>query len=240
MLERYKQTKFYHGWVKFCNDLRPMNWKQRLEYLWMYYKEYAYLVSLVLVAVVLTVTIIINRSKNTLVSGMMINISVDPLGMSYMKEEYQNDIAPGDKWNIVELDYTNFGDMEDLEFGEHSFYASQILLARVSGQMLDYIIMDKFAMEYYIAQDVYLDLREFFTPEELADLEAQNRVIWAMQEGDTDRWPIAIKITDIPYVKDNVKNEGDIYFALSGHVRDMDACRSAWERLNAWESKTEE
>jgi hypothetical protein len=38
MLERYKASKFYRGWVKFCNDLRPMNWKQRLEYLWMYYK----------------------------------------------------------------------------------------------------------------------------------------------------------------------------------------------------------
>lgn len=171
---------------------------------------------------------------------MMINLAVDPVGMNYMKEDYQNEIAPGDKWNVVELDYTNFGDMEDREFGETSYYASQILLARVSGQMLDYIIMDKFAMEYYITQEVYLDLREFFTEEELAQLEAEKRVIWAMQEGDTDRWPIAIKITDIPYVKDNVKNEGDIYFALSGHVRDMDACRSAWERLNAWESKTEE
>lgn len=237
MLERFKQTKFYHGCVKFWKDIKPMTWKQRLEYLWMYYKEYTFLAFMGLMAVVLAVTIVVNQAKNTLVSGMVINLSVDPMGMSYMKEEYQNEIAPGDKWNVVELDYTSFGDMEDLEFGDASYYASQVLLARVSGQMLDYIIMDKFAMEYYITQEVYLDLREFFTEEELAQLEAEKKVIWAMQEGDTERWPIAIKITDIPFVKDNVKNEGDVYFALSGHIRDLDACRSAWERLNAWESK---
>lgn len=240
MLERYKQSKFYHGWVKFCNDLRPMNWKQRLEYLWMYYKEYAFLAGLALVAVALVVTMVISRSKETLVSGMMVNITIDPLGKYYMLEDYQNDLAPGDNWHVVELDYTNFGDMMDPEFGESSYYSSQILLARVSGQMLDYMILDKFAMEYYITQEVYLDLGKFFTPEELADLEAQGLVIYAMQEGDTVRWPIAIKITDIPFVKDNVKNEGDIYFALSGNIRDLDACRGAWERLNAWESRETE
>ena len=240
MLERYKQSKFYHGWVKFCNDLRPMNWKQRLEYLWMYYKEYAFLACMGLVAVALLVTILVSRTKETLVSGMMINISIDPLGYSYMKEEWQNELAPGDKQHVVELDYTNFGDMEDYEFGESSYYASQILIARVSGQMLDYIIMDKYAMEYYISQEVYLDLGEFFTAEEMAELESQGRVIYAMQENETVRWPIAIVITDIPFIKDNVKSEGDIYFSLSGHIRDLDACRAAWERLNAWESKAEE
>jgi hypothetical protein len=180
---------------------------------------------------------VISRTKETLVSGMMVNITMDPVGMHYMLEGYQNDLAPGDKKHVVELDYTNFGDMMDLEFGESSYYASQILLARVSGKMLDYMILDKFAMEYYITQEVYLDLSKFFTPEELAELDAQKRVIYAMQEGETVRWPIAIVITDIPYVKDNVKNEGDIYFALSGNIRDLDACRNAWERLNAWESK---
>ncbi len=239
MAGRYKQSKFYHGWVKFCNDLRPMNWKQRLEYLWMYYKEYTYLAILVFIAIALAVSMVISRARNTLVSGIMINLSVDPLGISYMKEEWQNEIAPGDKWNVVELDYTSFGDMEDLEFGESSYYASQILIARVSGQMLDYIILDKFAMEYYIAQEVYLDLREFFTEEELAELAAQDCVIYAMQEGDAERWPIAIDITDTPFVKDNVNAEGEIYFALSGNIRDLDACRAAWERLNAWESKEE-
>lgn len=240
MLERYKQSKFYRGWVKFCSDLKPMSWKQRLEYLWMYYKEYAFLAGLALVAVALVVTMAISRSKETLVSGMMVNINMDPVGMHYMTEGYQNELAPGDKKHVVELDYTNVGDMLDPEFGETSYYSSQILLARVSGQMLDYMILDKFAMEYYIAQEVYLDLSKFFTPEELAELESQGRVIYAMQEGDTVRWPIAIVITDIPFVKDNVKNEGDIYFALSGNIRDLDACRDAWERLNAWESKETE
>ncbi len=236
MLERYKRTKFYHGWVKFCNDLRPMNWKQRLEYLWMYYKEYAFLCFMALMAVVLLVTITVNRAKNTLVSGMMINISIDPIGMNYMKEEYQNDIAPGDKWNVVELDYTNFGDMEDLEFGEQSYYASQILLARVSGQMLDYILLDKFGFEYYASQEVYLDLREVFTEAELSALDAEGKVIYVMEEGTTERVPVSIIITDTQYVKDNMHMEGDVYFALSGSTTRPEMCRDVWERIQSWQT----
>lgn len=240
MLEKYRNTKFYLGWVKFCDDMRPMNWKQRLEYLWMYYKEYAYLAGIALVAVTLIVTMAISRSKETLVSGIMVNITIDPVGKYYMSEGYQNDLAPGDKWHVVELDYTSFGDILDPANGEAYDLASQILIARVSGQMLDYMILDKYAMEYYISQEVYLDLSKFFTEEEIAELNAEGRLIYAMQEGETERYAIAVDISDIPFVKDNITSRGETYFALSGNIRDLDACRHAWERLHAWESKKSE
>lgn len=236
MLERFKKTKFYLGWVKFINDLRPMTWKKRLEYLWMYYKEYAYCAGIVLIAISLLVTILVKQTKESVVSGMIINTTMRQEGFNYLSQDYKEVLAPDDKNKIVELDYTTFGDPLDPENGQNSYYASMILTARVSGAMLDYIIMDKFAMEYYITQEVYLDLREFFTEAELAALDAQDKVIYAMQEGDTDRWPIAINITDMPFVQDNVTSGEDTYFALSGNVRSLEMCRDVWNRLNAWES----
>lgn len=236
MLEKFKETKLYLGWVKFINDLKPMTWKKRLEYLWMYYKEYAYCAGIVVVAISLLVTIIANQTKETIVSGMLVNTTMTQEGMNYLSQDYKAELAPDDKNKLVELEYTTFGDPTDLERGEESYYASMILTARVSGAMLDYIIMDKFAMEYYITQEVYLDLREFFTQEELAELAAQDKVIYAMQEGETERWPIAVVISDLDYVKDNVTSQGDTYFALSGNVRSLETCRNVWDRIHAWKS----
>ena len=119
------------------------------------------------------------------------------------------------------------------------------LVARVSEQLLDYALLDKYAMEYYMGQDVYLDLREFFTAEELAALEAEKRLMYLQvqeEEGEEpgERFPVAVDISNIPFVKDMVTSEGPIYFILSGHIRDLDMCRNVWDRLNAWESKEKE
>ena len=98
------------------------------------------------------------------------------------------------------------------------------------------MILDKFALEYYIAHEVYMDLRDVFSEEELAALAAEDRVIYAQQAGQEERWPIAIKITEIDFVKDNVNSGGDIYFALSGSSPRLDMCYHAWQYLNAWQS----
>ena len=92
-------------------------------------------------------------------------------------------------------------------------------------------------MEFYIIQDVYMDLREFFTEEELAQLDAENRVIYAQQEGENDRWAVAVAITDIPFIQEYVAPaEGEeIYFALSGSTPRPEMCRNVWNYLHAWE-----
>lgn len=237
MYAKFKETKFYQGCVKLLNDLKPMTFQQRVEHLWMYYKEYLWCAGVVLVALSLAVTVIINQTKDTVVSGIMANISIDQEGYNYLSEDYHQRLNGGDKKKIVELDYIYFGDMEDLNNGYNSYYSAMTLTARVSGGQLDYMILDQFALEYYIGQEVYMDLREFFTEQELAQLEAQERVIYAMQEGDTERWPIAVDITQIPFARDNIDSEGKVFFALSGNTQRPEMCRDAWEYIHAWKEK---
>lgn len=236
MLKKFKETKFYKGCVRLKNDMKPMTFKQKMEHLWMYYKEYLWVAGLVLVTLSLVVTIIGSRSKNTLVSGMMVNVTIKQEGYNYLSTDYQERLG-GDKKNVVELDYTTFSDMEDANSGQESYYAAMVLTARVSGAMLDYMILDKFAMEYYITQEVYMDLRDFFTQEELEQLAAEDRVIYAQQAGEEERWPIAVDITDIPFCTDNITSEGQVYFALSGSSPRLEMCRDAWEYINAWKDE---
>lgn len=238
MWEKFKKNKFYLGWKKLIDDMKPMTWKQRADHIYTYYREYLIFVFFGIIMLGLVVTIISSQSKENVIRGIAVNTSLRPECLSYMTDEYKADLGITDKNKSVELEYTTFGDPMDPENGQNSYYASMILTSRVSGAMLDYMLLDKFAMEYYIAQEVYMDLREFFTQEELDVLEKEKRLIYAQQEGQEDRWVIAVDISDIPFTKDNVTNEGKTYFALSGNVRSLENYRSVWERINAWESES--
>ena len=70
--------------------------------------------------------------------------------------------------------------------------------------------------------------------------QTKDRLIYAMMKGEEERWPIAVKITDIPFVKDNVNNKGDIYFGLSGREPNLEMCRNVWEYIHAWEPQAEQ
>lgn len=235
MWKKLKQTKLVQGFIKLKNDLKPMTFKEKCEHLWEYYKEWLLVVFLVIMGISLVTTIIANRSKEVLVSGMMVNIQIEQVGMNYLTTDYAKVLGATSKNQVAEMDATSFGDMLDPEEGENSYYASMILPARVTGKMLDYMIMDEFALEYYILQDIYMDLRDFFTPEELEQLAAEDRLIYIQEEGDLDRMPIAVKITNLDFVKDNVNTEGEIYLSFSGSTPRPEMCRHVWEYLHAWE-----
>lgn len=239
MWESFKKTKIAQGFIKLRNDMKPMTFKEKCEHLWEYYKEWLLVAFLVCMVLGLVCTIIANSKKEVLVSGMMVNIYIEQEGMNYLTSDYAKALGATSKNQVAEVDATAFGDPMDPEQGQNSYYASMILPARVTGAMLDYMILDKFAMEYYIIRDVYLDLREFFTQEELDQLAAEDRIIYCMEEGasEFDRYPIAVKITDLDFVKDNVNNEGDIYFALSGSTPRPEMCRHVWEYLHAWKKE---
>lgn len=239
MIEKFKQTKLYLGVKTLGDQLRPMTFKQKCEHLWEYYKEWLLVVFIVCMGISLAVTVISEQQKEVLVSGMLVNISIDQRGMYYLTTEYAQYLGATDKNQVAEVDYTSFGDPLDPEQGENSYYASMILPSRVTGAMLDYIIMDKFAMEYYITQDLYMDLRDFFTPEELEQLEKEKRVIYAQEEGSFDRVPIAVVITQLPFIQTYVAPEGDnaIYFALAGSTPRPEMCRNVWNYLHDWDPK---
>ena len=235
MKEKFKQSKLYLGFQKLRSDLKPMSFKQKCEHLWEYYREWLLVAFIVIMGISLAATIIAEQRKEVLVSGMMVNISMDQRGMNYLTRDYAEYLGATSENQVAKVDYTSFGDPLDPENGENSYYASMILPSRVTGAMLDYMILDKFAMEYYITQDLYMDLRDFFTEEELAQLEAEKRVIYAQQEGNFDRKPIAVIITDIPFIQVNVAPQDDIYFALSGSSPRPQMCRNVWEYLHDWE-----
>lgn len=237
MMEKFKKSNFYKELVKLGQELKPMSWGKRIDHLWTYYKEYLWVVAIFAVVMVVIITGTINASKEPLAMGMLVNAPIDQAGYDYLTVDYAAHLgAEGNQ--TVELEYTNFSSLEDPTSTEDNYTASMILLARVTSGDMDYIILDKFAMEYYITQGVYLDLREFFTPEELEEL--GSRVIYARQEDEAeeDRWAVAVDISDLPFIKENMGDKTQFYFALSGSTQRKEICRDMWNYLHAWKPES--
>lgn len=237
MRAKWKESKLYLGWVKLCNDMKPMTFKQKVEHIWMYYKEYMLVAFVVLMLIVAVITSAITASKDVIASGIMVNIYIDQEGYNYLSTDYFERLGGDEKDEKVSLEYIYFGDLDDPLNTTDNIGQVEAVVARVEGKMLDYMILDQYAMETYILYEIYMDLGDFFTEEELAELAEADMLIYAQQDGQEEKWPVAVDISSLPFVQDNVNSEGKTYFALAGSTQRMDICRDMWEYLHQWESE---
>ncbi|MBR4864072.1 MAG: hypothetical protein IKU07_05795 [Oscillospiraceae bacterium] len=231
-------TNLKEHFAKEKERMKPMTGKERAEHLWMYYSEYLWVVGVVVILLGAVITSLFNlMTKTTVVTGIMVNFTITQEGHNYLAEDYAEKIGAKEGRELVNLEYTVFDLLSDASASEQSYYAAMTVVAEVSAQKLDYILLDKPGMEFYITQSVYMDLREFFSPEEIAQFAAEDRLIYAQEEGSEDKWVVAVDITELPFVQDTVTSEGPIYFALSGSAPHVEQCRGIWEHINAWPAK---
>lgn len=232
----FKETKFYKELIQLRDEMKPMSWKQRVDHIWTYYKEYIGVFALLLFVLTGLITSSIEAQKDTIITGVMVNITIEQEGFNYLSTDYAEKLDIG-KNQKVSLEYTSFADVAT-SAEEQDYYAAMTVIAEVSAKRLDYMILDKLGMEFYVSQEVYMDLRQVFTEDELAEFAQKNLLVYCMEEEEQEPWPAAIKINDLAYIKDNVTSEGDVYFALSGSSTKYDELRAVWEYINAWEPNT--
>ena len=224
-------------WREEKERMKGMTRRQKLDHLWTYYKEFLWIASVVLLLVIATITSLINVIfRERVVTGIMVNISIEQRAMNYLGEEFHDKLGARDYWDKVNIEYTSFDPVEEIAGDEMSYYASMTIINEVSAETLDYMILDKIAMEYYIQREVYMDLREFFSAEELAKLEAEERLIYAREEEAEEAWVVAVDITDIPFIKDNLTGEFQVYFALAGNTERIEECHKVWQHMQDWKT----
>lgn len=219
---------------KLVEEMKPMSWKQRVDHIWTYYKEVILLAVLGIVICVGFISSFIEANKVNLINGMMVNITMEQEGYNYLTQDFAKQVVTQDDEEVT-LGYTEFLSMADPTSGEDNYYAAMTVIAEVSAKKLEYVIQDQLSLEFYLTQEVFMDLQEFFTPEELAQWE--DKLVYGYEEDTGRKWVAAVDISDIAYVQDNVTSEGPIYFSLGGSTEKMDMCRSMWEHILAWESK---
>lgn len=231
----FRDTKLGKAINKFLDELRPMSWKQRIDHIWTYYKEYIFLFLLGSVVTIGLITSALTGTKEYYVTGILVNLNVEQEGMNFLSRDYAQKLGLKDT-DLVELEYTYFEDpLINLE--DNNYYAAMIVENEVAAQMLDYMIVDHMSMEFFTTREVYMDLRQFFTAEELTTLAMEDRLIYVREENETDPWPAAVKITETGFVEDYTDNVGDIYFAVSGSTEKLEEVRGVWEYITYYKEK---
>lgn len=233
-----KKTALSRGWEKLKADLKPMTFRQKLDHIWTYYKEYMFVAGMVLTVIVCGITLAINAGRHAYLNGILCNLSVSQEGHDYMVESYGLRHPEAQKDGVF-LTSTIFEDPQTVSQVDSSYQAAMGVLGQIEAKMLDFIFMDEVGVAFFGSQEALLDLRDFLTEEEIAQWE--DKFLYAQFEEDdgsmAEREPLALDVSELPFVKECFRTEDKVYLAIAGNLPRPEQTRQFWEDLLAWEKE---
>ncbi|MGN0999177.1 MAG: hypothetical protein ACI4PO_06455 [Faecousia sp.] len=147
--------------------LSTLSWKQKLEYIWTYYKWWLLMFVLLVYIIVSGVQNAQYQSKQVLVSGIFINTATSEEGYAYLKDGYR-EYAGGDEDTRVELIEARSIRFNAEQPTSIDLNAILNIDAYIASRELDYIIGDQTAVEFYDQQGALLDLGTLLSEDQLS------------------------------------------------------------------------
>ena len=232
-----KNTKLYKNLIKLIETLKPMTWKQRIVHIWTYYSIHKVTALMLIILVTAVISSAISAKMETLISGVLANMDMTEEGWEYIDEAYMEHLGGDPKKQAISLISAYFKDFQtSAENLDNNYNAAVSAISMVNAHALDYFLMNEEAMKLYMTQEVFLDLTEFFTEEEIEKL--GDKVIYLEitdENGNKiSRTPVAVNIEQMEFAQDCLDISEGCYFALSVNTPRIDTCRDFWEYLLAW------
>ena len=132
------------------------------------------------------------------------------------------------------MSHSYFGELTSTKEVEYSYNAAMKVIALVTAQQLDYIVADDIGFAFYITYDVFMDLRDILTEDDMAYWEPH--IIYYEAEGQ-ERVPVALNIQETAFYKKFLSaNENNIYLSFIVNTLRKDTCRDFWDYLMALET----
>lgn len=187
---------------------------------------------------ILTVLLLVARkyvtlNNDVLISGLSVNVAVDQAAVEEMNAHFREQLSQGGKYEKVRLSQVsmeNFSDV-NLQYKDNLYTLTTIASLNETGE-LDYLLMDQLALESLIKQETFLDLRQFFTEEQLQEL--GDRVIY-VRSSEMEVWksyPVAVDISGLSYIRENTATADKVYFGIAVESPRIEQIRLVWEYLN--------
>lgn len=206
--------------AKLKADLAPMTFRQKLDHLWTYYKWVLALVIGLAVLLNIVVTALISANTEILLSGIAVNAPVDEAGVTALSSGYHARLG-GTKGQEVQFLQESL-DREALHGGSEAAYSAIVKISGLTSlEMLDYLILDADALEYYNEGDLFLDLRKLFTEEELSHMPVTS----------LGGVPMVIDITESAFVSAHIPGNGPYYLAFVYSTPHPEGCRALYQYL---------
>ncbi len=195
--------------------LAPMSWKDRLEYLWTYYK----FVLAILAAAILVISLIVNAVQgskiDTLYGGALLGTSVSEEKCEAFSQELL-ELFDGDGVNqVIDFSMIPYYSINGEINVELQQTAIMKLTVMVAAQSLDFILTDADSFELFISQSDYADIRTLLTPEQQAQLEPY--YVYSKESEETKPYPIAVDISHTAFARNFLSKDGTLYLTFPGN-----------------------
>lgn len=248
-------------WKESCRrlveEMKPMTFWQKAEHIWTYYKEHMFMAFMALVLVVAVISSAINSNRQVLVSGVLCNLSMTMDGYYYMTEELFAAGEGDSSYQDAHLSSLEFRLPNTVQDVDTSYNASMSMLAMVEGKTVDYVLITEDALSYFLGFELFMDLSEFFTAEELEQL--GDKIVYGQQKVEEDEipeqtqdpdeegivpgeiYPMAVNITDMPFTKDCITGTDDqrVYFVVIINTPREEMTKQAWQFIESWGTQEE-
>lgn len=174
--------------------LKAMTWKDRIWYIWAYYKVHMFLAVIAVFLIHVVITSLYSRTFETVMHCIIINSrSESEVNLSLLDEDFAQYLGLDKKQLITaESSYITYGD----DATELSYATLAKISALVFSKDLDVIIGDQATIDHFASLNGYVDLESGLSPDLLALV--QDRLCYAAGE-DMVRRAYAIDISDTDF-----------------------------------------
>lgn len=229
-----KEFKFITKFKELKATLAPMTYKEKLQHLWAYYKWLlvVFLCFVMLISVVLTSCN--NRQINVIVGGVAVNMDISDAGEEYLTNGYKAYTGSESDKDRASLGYMTLDSVET-SVSSDNYVALQSVLALVAGKDLDYLITNEEAFLILLKQEIFADLRNVYTEEELETM--GEAVVYYQEQGSSKKTPVAIDIRNTPFIQENTTADGMVYFIFIANSERTEQTKDLLEYLKDWPAK---
>ena len=208
---------------KLKQTLAPMSWAERWEYLFTYYKWVLWVLIGIIVLGSIIGSSIKNATTEVLLSGVTVNITLNEEVADYLGDDYFAHIGGREGKQIIEL--------SQLQLDEKTPDTLYTTVAKISGmaaiERLDYLLLDTTALEHFLDQSLYVDLRQILSPEDLAQWE--DALVYNTVEGE--QVPVAIDLAGTDFAQRYYGENVTCYLAFVATSPRKEACQAFWTYL---------
>ncbi len=225
------------GFTKLKETLAPLSWADRIQYIWSYYKETILIVAALLVVGSAIISGMISNRKEIVIAGIAGNVELTDEGVSYVTDEYFKQVGGNKRSQRIHLHSMRLYGPQNVEYMEMNYYNMTKALSLMTDREADYLLVDKVALESFMAQDALLDLQAVFSEDELAALgDRLIKIKKVDEEGNlvAEEYPVAINISDLPFVQECTTATGDVFFSIASNSTNLEQVKKFWDYLNDW------
>lgn len=204
--------------------LSGLTWRQRLGYVWDYYKPLMAAVLVVIFAVYLVVSIYHGMKQKEILNVYLLNCNSLDVDSEEMAAEFAEYLGGTGKNEVITID-------AGLELGDSDYaYASQIkLMALMGSQQIDILLLEREQFDSFCEEEILMDLTDVLSQEQLEAWEPY--LVYGGDQAGAASPVYGVDMQESPVLQKYHAYNGEVCAAVFHEAVNTDICDDFFEFL---------